>query len=98
MEGAANAASEAIVAGVPILSSRIGGIRGLLGDDYPGFFPVGDTQALARLLARAAADVAFYQQLKSWCMKRASLLTPARERSAWHRLLAEFGNDTRRSS
>jgi len=93
MEGGANAASEAIVAGVPIVSSRIGGIRGLLGDDYPGFFPVGDTRALAGLLARAATDGAFYQDLKTRCIKRAPLLTPARERSAWQTLLAEVAKD-----
>src|SRR5262249_11890594 len=42
-EGGANVISEAIVAGVPILASRIDGNVGLLGEDYSGYFPVGDT-------------------------------------------------------
>src|SRR5262249_44099359 len=52
-EGGANAISEAVVAGVPVISSHIAGSIGLLGEDYPGYFPVGDTQALADLLWRA---------------------------------------------
>ena len=49
-EGGANVISEAVAAGVPVLASRIDGSVGLLGRDYPGYFPVGDTAALARLL------------------------------------------------
>ena len=51
-EGGANVISEAVAAGVPVLASRIDGSVGLLGRDYPGYFPVGDTAALARLLHR----------------------------------------------
>ena len=57
-EGGANVISEAAVAGVPILASRMDGNVGLLGADYPGYFPVGDTQALARLLRAARARAA----------------------------------------
>ena len=32
----------------------------MLGDDYEGYFPVGDSRALARLIERAAAEPAFY--------------------------------------
>ena len=38
---------EAIACGVPTISTRIAGSVGLLGEDYPGYFPVGDTEALA---------------------------------------------------
>ena len=38
-EGGANVVSEAVVAGVPILASRIDGNVGLLGADYEGYFP-----------------------------------------------------------
>src|SRR5262249_12605175 len=48
-EGGANVISEAAIAGVPILASRMDGNVGLLGRDYPGYFGVGDTKALARL-------------------------------------------------
>jgi hypothetical protein len=48
----ANVVSETVVAGVPILASRMDGNVGLLGADYPGYFPVGDTKTSARLLRR----------------------------------------------
>ena len=47
LEGGANAVSEAIACSVPVISSRISGSIGLLGEEYPGYFPVGDTQALS---------------------------------------------------
>src|SRR5689334_18994424 len=55
-EGGANVVSEAIVAGVPILASRMDGNVGLLGRDYGGYFPVGNTQALADLMRRVESD------------------------------------------
>ena len=55
-EGGANVVSEAIVDGVPVLSTDISGSRGLLGDDYPGYYPVGDTKSLASLLLRAESE------------------------------------------
>jgi glycosyltransferase involved in cell wall biosynthesis len=58
-EGGANVISEAVAAGVPVLASRIDGSVGLLGRDYPGYFPVGDTGALARLLHRIETDPDF---------------------------------------
>ena len=45
LEGGANVVSEALAASVPVLSSHIAGSVGLLGADYPGYFPVGDTAA-----------------------------------------------------
>jgi len=62
-EGGANVVSEAIVAGVPIIASDIDGNVGLLGEDYPGFFPVGDERALARVLWRAETDPTFLSSL-----------------------------------
>jgi glycosyltransferase involved in cell wall biosynthesis len=53
MEGGANVLSEAIAASVPILALRIDGNVGILGADYPGYFDVGNTTQLARLLSRA---------------------------------------------
>jgi glycosyltransferase involved in cell wall biosynthesis len=38
MEGGANVIIEAVCAGVPVLASDIGGNRGMLGDDYAGYF------------------------------------------------------------
>ncbi len=90
VEGGANVVSEAIVAGTPVVSSRISGSRGLLGDDYPGYFPVGDTRALADLLYRAETDARFYADLRRRCRKLTPLFAPARERRTWKQVLAEF--------
>ena len=89
-EGGANVISEATVAGVPILASRVDGNVGLLGADYPGYFPVGDTQALARLLRRLENDPGFVARLRQALARRAPLFRPAREVAAWRRLVAEL--------
>jgi putative glycosyltransferase (TIGR04348 family) len=90
LEGGANTISEAIVAGVPVVSSRIAGSIGLLGADYPGYFPVGDTRALAQALYRAETESRFYEALRSKCRKLAPRFEPARERAALERLLCEL--------
>lgn len=90
MEGGANVISEALAEHVPVLASRIAGSVGLLGAGYPGFFPVGDTRALARLLSRAASEPRFYARLKEWCVRLAPLVEPARERAAWSELVQEL--------
>jgi glycosyltransferase involved in cell wall biosynthesis len=90
LEGGAGALSEAIACSVPTLASRIAGSVGILGPDYPGYFPVRDTQALARLLRRAETDAKFLGRLRAWSRRLQPLVKPAREREAWRRLLAEF--------
>ena len=90
MEGGANVISEAVAAGVPVVASRIPGSIGLLGEDYPGYFPVGDTAALARLLRRAETAPEFYEWLRTWCAGLAPLFDPERERQAWKSLLDEI--------
>jgi putative glycosyltransferase (TIGR04348 family) len=89
-EGGANVISEAIVAGVPILASRMDGNVGLLGADYPGYFPIGNTKALARLLQRIEGDSQFVAMLRRAIARRAPLFRPERELAAWRRLLAEL--------
>ncbi len=86
-EGGANVISEALAMGTPILASRIPGSVGLLGATYRGYFPVGDTRSLARLLARVERDDAFHEALARHCRRLRSLVAPAREREAWRRLL-----------
>jgi putative glycosyltransferase (TIGR04348 family) len=90
LEGGANVVSEAIALGVPVVSSRIAGSLGLLGVDYAGYFPIGDTRALADLLLRAETDGTFYQALCTQCALRRPLFEPARERQSWHELLREL--------
>jgi putative glycosyltransferase (TIGR04348 family) len=89
-EGGANVISEAAVAGVPVLASRMDGNVGLLGTDYPGYFPAGDTQALARLLRRVECEPRFVARLGKALARRAPLFRPAREIAAWRRLLASL--------
>ncbi|MGE3538785.1 MAG: selenoneine biosynthesis selenosugar synthase SenB [Candidatus Tectimicrobiota bacterium] len=88
-EGGANVVSEALALGVPVLASHIAGSIGLLGEDYPGYFPVEETAALARLLDQVEHDAAFYQTLSACCAARAALVHPARESQAWSTLLHE---------
>ncbi len=56
MEGGANIVSEAVAAGVPVIASRIAGNVGLLGQDYSGYFPPGDTAALSALMRRFESE------------------------------------------
>jgi putative glycosyltransferase (TIGR04348 family) len=89
MEGGANALSEAIVAGVPVLSSDIDGSVGILGPDYPGYFPVGDTEALRACLIRAEHDPAYLLSLEEYLAGIAPQFTIAAETSRWKELLDE---------
>ena len=90
MEGGANALGEAIVAGLPVLASRIPGSIGILGDDYPGYFRVGDTRELARLMLRCETEPRFLADLTSRCRGLVALFDPSREQSAWVDLLDEI--------
>jgi putative glycosyltransferase (TIGR04348 family) len=98
MEGGANVVCEALACGVPVLASRVPGNVGMLGADYPGYFPVGNERALARLLARAERDRAYLGQLARACAKRAPLVRPAHERDALARLIAELGGKAVRAA
>jgi putative glycosyltransferase (TIGR04348 family) len=82
MEGGANVIIEAVTSGVPVLASDISGNRGMLGDDYVGYFPLGDAPALAALVDRSVDDPAFYTRLQEQCARRAALFHPEAERAA----------------
>ena len=90
LEGGANVISEALAASVPVLASRIPGSVGLLGEDYPGFYPYGDTRSLARLLSRMETEPAFAGRLKAICDRIAPAFDPDRERASWWDLLKEL--------
>lgn len=90
LEGGANVVSEAIAASVPVVSTHIPGSVGILGSDYPGYFPTGDTQALGRLLERAESDRVFYADLKRRIGDLKPLVDPQRERESWRALLADL--------
>jgi putative glycosyltransferase (TIGR04348 family) len=90
MEGGANVISEALACSVPILCSRIPGSTGILGSDYPGYFEVGDSEGLAALLARAEDEPFFLADLRRRVRSLSSLVSPARERESWRRLLRDL--------
>jgi glycosyltransferase involved in cell wall biosynthesis len=94
-EGGANVVSEAIANDVPVLSTRIEGSIGVLGDGYPGYFEVGDAADLAEKLDRAERDAAFLKRLGDACRAVKPLFDPARERAAWAQLLREIAIEDR---
>ncbi|MCH7474690.1 MAG: TIGR04348 family glycosyltransferase [Gemmatimonadetes bacterium] len=89
-EGGANVISEAIACGVPVIASRVDGSVGLLGRDYPAYFPVGDTAFLAGLLERVERDGRFLADLSRRCRELRPVFLPSTERAAWRALLAEL--------
>ena len=93
MEGSSNVLSEALASNVPVLATRIPGLLGTLDDDFPGYFPVGDTDKLRSLLIRAERDAVFYRKLKRHCRRAAKWVRPARELASWRRLLQDLGKD-----
>mgnify|MGYP001812074735 CR=1 FL=1 len=90
MEGGANVVSEAVMAGLPVIASAIPGSIGLLGADYPGYYPVEDTRALRELLLLAESDAVFYARLHEACRQRQYLFSETAEQRAWSDLLDEL--------
>ena len=87
MEGGANVIIEAIMSGVPVIASKVSGNIGMLGRDYAGYFPVGDSKALAALLDQAEREPGFLKLLKQQCQRQMVLFTPERERNAVNALI-----------
>ena len=89
-EGAGRVVGEAIVSGVPIISTCVDGVTGVLGDDYEGLFPVGDASALAALLQRAEMEEGFLDDLTKICMSKAFNFAPSVEKDSWDKLLVKL--------
>jgi putative glycosyltransferase (TIGR04348 family) len=89
MEGGANVIAEAARIGTPVLASRVSGNVGMLGANYPGFYPVADHAALAELMKRAAHERRFYRRLQKALAARRPLFAPAAERRALVRVVRE---------
>jgi putative glycosyltransferase (TIGR04348 family) len=89
MEGGANVIAEAARIGTPVLASRVSGNIGMLGADYPGYYPLADDVALSELLTQAAHDRRFYQRLKNALRARRKLFAPAAERASLVRVVRE---------
>jgi glycosyltransferase involved in cell wall biosynthesis len=95
MEGGANVISEAVMAGLPVIASDIEGSVGLLGSDYPGYYPVQDTGALRERLLRAESDNGYYSELLAACASLRERFTPQKEESGWDALLQEIATSAR---
>lgn len=89
-EGGANVISEAIMADVPIIASDIAGNVGLLGADYPGYYPVGDEVALSKLLTRAETDPVFLETLLHHGQALKPLFNAAHEQAALVKIVKTF--------
>jgi putative glycosyltransferase (TIGR04348 family) len=95
LEGGANVVSEALAAGTPVIASRIPAMEAILGPSYPGLFPVGATEALARLLSRAERDPGFLAELQKRCRASREVVSPRREKAALRALLLELARGVR---
>jgi len=94
MEGGANVICEAARIGTPVLASRVSGNIGMLGRTYPGYFPLGDENALAGLIVRFM-DKDRYRELRRRVAARRGLFAPGAEKRA---LLSVLGELSRSSS
>lgn len=88
MEGGANVISEALMARVPVLASKISGNIGMLGRDYRGYYPLSDAHALAKLLDKIETRPEFLAALRAQCMERRKLISAAQEKRGLRALLA----------
>ena len=93
MEGGANVISEAARIGTPVLASRMSGNLGMLGRRYPGYFPLFDERALARLIEKAMQKREFQGKLKKALAARRALFAPAAEKRALRDALRMFHFD-----
>jgi glycosyltransferase involved in cell wall biosynthesis len=88
-EGGANVVGEAVAHRTPPVATRIPGNTGLLGEDWPALFEVGDAPGLAALLDRWERDPALRADLVTRTDALGPGFAPARERAAWEALLGE---------
>ena len=103
MEGGAHVVMEAVCSGTPVLASKMDGNVGMLGDNYAGYFEVGDAKGLAALLTQLRTEQMslnkgtqgrLYSKLMQQCAGRAALFAPETEKSALIRLVKDLLNKT----
>jgi putative glycosyltransferase (TIGR04348 family) len=90
MEGGANVICEAARIGTPVIASRVSGNVGMLGRNYPGYFPLFDERVLAQLLLEASRRKTFYRKLKNALRSRRHLFAPAAESRALRQALQKL--------
>ena len=91
MEGGANVVSEAIMSDLPVLASQIDGSVGLLGEDYRGYYPAEDTNALQQLIQQLEQTPDFLLGLSKQIKALKPQFTITQERMAWQQLLKSGG-------
>jgi len=87
LEGGAHVVSEAIACETPVVASEISGNVGLLGEDYPGYFPKKNTESLRSQLLRAEGDDTFYNELRRHILNRKWVTDPDEEKRRWDELI-----------
>jgi len=90
-EGGPAVLSEAILSDVPIIAHEITATRGLLGDDYPGFYRNADRQQLADLMFKAEQDPDFLKLLSDLGEGLKDRFAESTERDAIQSLIAALG-------
>lgn len=88
-EGGPGVIGEAVVAGTPILATRIDGVVGLLGEDFPGYFEPGDVMSLHQLLKRVEKDADFYRELTTAGVLVRGLFAIEKEVESWRVMLGK---------
>lgn len=73
-EGYSTAVTEAILLGLPVITTECSGMKEILGDNYPGIF-TNDEQGIYDALYLALSNAAFNKNLKTLCDQRASLFS-----------------------
>ena len=71
-----------------MIATRIPGVVGLVGEDYPALCSPGNTSELIALLNQLEQDSRFREELRQKTKKLALKFDPAREKEAWRRLLS----------
>ena len=90
MEGGANVVSEALMANVPVIASCVSGNIGMLGEDYPGYYPFGEERSLAAMLSRVETDSAFLRLLQRHGRERKKRISALQEKRALAAILREI--------
>lgn len=94
MEGGAHVIMEAACSGTPVLASRIDGNVGMLGEDYAGYFELGDAAGLAQLLMECRRTQheasGLLARLQTQVALRAPLFAPELEAAKLNALITEL--------
>ena len=84
-EGLGLVAAEALMAGLPVIGTRISGMTEVFPADYPLLAPMADTQALGNLLTQVLSNPdGFRAQARRW-------VTPTTEKFSLARMAREYG-------